>query len=172
VGSSSESEETFTVDRTWGVRRLSITATLLPLFASAVGTVVVVAGVVGIVRPWGGNPRCSFIVTTACGLLIATTGLLAYAYIVIRVDSLKDGSYRFMSRRRQMVVRPETIVSLYGSRVVYDPLGTFPFRMKTKTGSVLINRHMPCGEELEDELRQENPNLVARQAWIGTIHLW
>jgi hypothetical protein len=125
-----------------------------------------VGGTWGLIQPWGsGNPRGSFAFMLFWGFIVLGMGLMAFVVVVRHVDQLEDGSFRFRSRLRSLVVRPDQIISMVGLPWYLDLYGSYPFRMNTPHGAILVDRHMLGGLDLETTLRQANPELKIKRAW-------
>ena len=150
--------------RTWKVDRFSFFGSLVPIYLIVVGVALICAGVVLLGTDWSSHQRTGFLWIVFVGTVGLGSGTLSFQCVVRQVDALADGHYRFTSRRRVVVEEASDIVSLKGLAWT-DFWGAYPFQMKTRSATMLIDRHMREGKDLEYELRQANPHMVVKRAW-------
>jgi hypothetical protein len=152
------------VVETWKVSRFSFFGSIVPVVQLPIGMVLICVGTILLITDWHNSQRVGFfwiVFVGAVGIRIGTFSLLR---VVRQVDALVDGRYRFSSKRKVLTVDPLEIISLRGLTWT-DLWGVYPFRMKTSSGGIFIDRHMPDGTDLECKLRRANPRIVVRRAW-------
>ncbi|HEX3794889.1 MAG TPA: hypothetical protein VHV57_10360 [Acidimicrobiales bacterium] len=151
--------------RTWGVSRLSFFGSIVPIYFYVVGTVLIVLGAYFLISDWRNSQRLGFAWMIFVGCVGIGLGTFFLNYVVRRIEMLSGGMYRFVSRRRSLVLDPKNIESLKGLGYFMDFWGMYPFRMKAGAGSIFIDRHMRDGKDLEYELRRANPRMIVTRAW-------
>jgi len=162
------------VVQTLSVGPLSLFGSIAPALLIAVGIAAMFGGTWGLIKPWGvDNPRSGFAFMLTWGLFAFSLGALQILVVARHVDQLHDGRYRFRSHVRNVDVHPMEMISMVGVPRYLDLYGGYPFRMKSSRGSILVDRHMPGGLELEATLRQANPRLRIGRAWdLGATPAW
>jgi hypothetical protein len=138
-------------------------ALLLPL-----GLAAAAAGTSGLIKPWGEPPPPwpVFVGIIFWGLLAIGIGVASFTRLARHAEQLDDGRFRFRSRHRSLIVHPSELISITGFSYFFDRSGMFPFRLKSSHGSILVDRHMPNGRDLENILREANPQLQIYRAWF------
>jgi hypothetical protein len=119
----------------------------------------------GVDPPVGRKPERWFVYMVGWGILAMALTWLWFSFVARSVYKLNDGSYSLGSRRRQLTVTPDQITSMRGFGWFFDFFGAYPFLMRTARGSLLIDRHMRGGTELEQTLRLANAATRIQHAW-------
>lgn len=101
------------------------------------------------------------------GAVAVGLGASYLLFAVRKVQQLLDGRFRFVAVLRQLCVKPDELESANGVPVFLDLWGVYPFRLRSRSGSIFVNRHMPNGDALEELLRSANPAFHLNRAWTS-----
>lgn len=153
------------VVRTWAVGRFSFFGSITPIYLMTISTALIVAGIYLLVADESSSQRFGFVWLLFVGCVWLVVGVFLFETVARRVEALANGHYRFSSRRRSVVVDPTNIISMRGLGWAVDFWGMYPFRLRTGSGSLLVDRHMRDGTTLEYELRRANPRMAVKRAW-------
>ena len=156
-----------TVLETWTVRKLSLFASIMPVYLVLVGSVFIVLGSVQAIR--GPRPDVGFFTWMAfVGVFGLALGVMHWLYTARRVELLSDGRFRFVAARRRICVNPEQLQSASGLGYFLDFWGSLPFLVRTSIGSILVDRHMQNAGELQQRLCLASPNFQVKRAWSSS----
>jgi hypothetical protein len=140
------------VVRSWMVARSSLIGSIIPtVYLPVVGSFLIGFGTYLLISDWKSSQRLGFVWFVVVGCVAIGSGLLNVESVARRVDAMDSGQFRFSSRRRSIMVDPASLISMTGLGRHFDPLGFYPFLMKSGSGSMYVNRHMRHGGEQEGE---------------------
>jgi hypothetical protein len=103
------------------------------------------------------------------GLVAVILGATLLLTVARRVDLLQDGRFRFVAVLMQRCVSVDELKSATGIGTIGDFWGALPFLVRTRSGWVLVDRHMDNGEDLEERLRALNPEFRVNRAWTSRL---
>ena len=156
-------------DQTVGTRvvsPLSPVGTIGPVLFGALGGTSCAAALVGLIHPWGGNQRQSFLIMLAFASWLFWLCIRRFYFSTRRMTMTRDGTVNVISRWATLVVPSGELISVL-SIVPFDLSAQYPGRVTARGGSLLITQRMrmdgrsTSGAEREKDHRSLTDALAA-----------
>ena len=129
---------------------------LFPVLCIALGVIIFPVGLVHLFSPTKSLERLPATLFTFCGLwFIFVSSALLY-FPANRVELSEDGSFTFISPRRQLIVNPGELITVH--KIWFDPNRLLPFWVKGQRGGILLSSRVQNLAVLRELLIQYSPD--------------